>query len=271
MVDNCFDDFTHRRWDNVKQRLKIDDTTFEKVKSCLTHLNPRPGRALSESETAAAPTVVPDFTVTVSGDEVAVQLNRGEVPELQVSEAFRQSIKQYGGNKAHLTREQQDAYTYARQKVDAAQSFINLLSRRKQTLLSVMRAIVEKQKPFFLNDDDESLLEPLALKDIAEMAQVDVSTVSRVTSSKFVRTLYGTYPLRFFFSRQFTTSDGDELSSRKVKEALNALLAGENKKKPLSDEELAERLKAQGFNVARRTVAKYRDQMGIPTSRLRRE
>ncbi len=271
VVDNCFDDFTHRRWDNVKQRLKIDDDTFDKVKNCLTHLNPRPGRALSESETASAPTVVPDFTVVVSGDEVNVLLNRGEVPELQVSEAFKQSIKQYGGNKAHLTREQQDAYTYARQKVDAAQSFINLLSRRKQTLLSVMRAIVEKQKPFFLNDDDESLLEPLALKDIAEMAKVDISTVSRVTSSKFVRTLYGTYPLRFFFSRQFTTSEGDELSSRKVKEALTALLANENKKKPLSDEDLAEHLKAQGFNVARRTVAKYRDQMGVPTSRLRRE
>ncbi len=273
VVDKCFKDFVGRRWDVVKRRLNMDDDTFDHVRHCLTHLNPRPGSALSESASAGAPTIVPDFYVRTSsdGDSLQVTLNNGDVPELRVSPAFRDSLQQYGGSKANLTREQRDAYTYARQKVDAAKSFINLLSRRKETLLSVMRCIADKQRDFFLNDDDEEQLHPLGLKDVAEKVGVDISTVSRVTNSKYVQTLYGTYPLKFFFSQQFTTTDGDELSARKVKAALRTLIEGEDKHHPLPDEELALRLKAQGYNVARRTVAKYRDMLGLPTARLRKE
>ncbi len=159
---------------------------------------------------------------------------------------------------------------YARGKVEAAQSFINLLSRRNQTLLAVMRAIVRLQRPFF-DEDDEDLLRPLALKDVAALAGVDISTVSRVTSSKYVQTGYGVYPLKFFFSSQFTASDGEELSARKVRAVLRSLVEGEDKRRPYSDDALAAMLKERGFAVARRTVAKYRDAMGFPTARLRKE
>ena len=272
VVDRCFKDFVGRHWDVVKQRLGMDDETFAHVRHLLVHLNPRPGSALNDSTAPSAPTVVPDFFVRVDDEgRVEVSMNNGDVPELRVSQAFRDSIKQYGGNKAKLSREQRDAYTYARQKVDSALSFINLLTRRKETLMSVMRAIVDKQRAFFINDDDENDLVPLTLKEIAEMARVDISTVSRVTNSKYVQTMYGTYPLKFFFSSQFTTSDGDELSARKVKAALRELIANEDKHHPLSDEALAAKLKADGYNVARRTVAKYRDMLGLPTARLRKE
>lgn len=272
VVDKCFKDFASKHWDTVKRRLNMDDETFDHVRNLLVHLNPRPGSALNESTTLSAPTVVPDFYVNVTSDgEVQLSLNNGNVPELQVSPAFRDSIKQYSSNRSRLTREQRDAYTYARQKVDSALSFINLLTRRRQTLLSVMQAIVDKQKAFFINDDDEDSLVPLTLKEVAEVAGVDISTVSRVTNSKYVQTLYGTYPLKYFFSSQFTSSDGDELSARKVKAALRELIDGEDKKHPLADEALAAQLKAQGYNVARRTVAKYRDMLGFPTARLRKE
>ena len=200
-----------------------------------------------------------------------VTLNNGEAPELRVSPAFRDSLKQYGAAKSRLTRQQQDAYTYARQKVDAAVSFLNLLERRKHTLLSVMQGIVHFQRPFFLEDDDETLLRPLTLKEEAEHAGLDISTVSRVTSSKYVQSFYGTYPLKFFFSSQFTTTEGDELSARQVRAALRELIEAEDKSHPLTDETLTSRLKEQGYNVARRTVAKYRDLLGFPTARLRRE
>lgn len=272
VVDRYFKEFVGRHWDVIKQRLQIDDDTFDHVRYVLTHLNPRPGSALSESTAIGAPTVVPDFFVRVNEErQVVVTLNQGDVPELQVSPAFRDSIKQYGSNRSKLSREQRDAYTYARQKVDAAQSFINLLTRRRETLLAVMQVIAKKQQAFFLGDDDEDALVPLTLKDVADVVGVDVSTVSRVTSSKYVQTLYGTYPLKFFFGSQFTTADGDELSARKVKAALKELIDGEDKHRPLSDEALAAQLKAQGFNVARRTVAKYRDVLGLPTARLRKE
>lgn len=272
VIDCYYKEFTGRRWDLIKQHLKLSDEDINHVRHELTHLNPMPGRSLGETSVMAAPTVVPDFFVTVTPDgDVQVSLNQGDVPELRVSPAFRDSLKQYGGNKAKLTREQHDAYLYAKQKVDSALSFINLLSRRRMTLLSVMRAIVEFQHDFFVNDDDEEMLRPLTLKEVAAKAGVDISTVSRVTSTKYVQTTYGTYPLKFFFSLQFTTVDGDELSTRKVKAALRELLDNEDKRHPMADLTMAQILKERGFNVARRTVAKYRDAMGIPTARLRKE
>lgn len=270
VVDRCFKDFASRRWDLIANRLHIDEETLAHVKHELTHLNPMPGSALSDSATANLPTVTPDFFVRLSPDgEPIVTLNNGDVPELRVSRAFRQSIKEYGANRTKLNRQQRDAYTYARQKVDAAQSFINLVTRRRQTLLAVMRTIVSMQLPFF-EDDDEQQLRPLTLKDVAERVGVDISTVSRVTNSKYVQTLYGTYPLKFFFGTQFTSSEGDELSARQVRAALREVIENEDKSHPMSDEALAAELKKKGLDVARRTVAKYRDMLGFPTARLRK-
>ena len=270
VVDRCFKDFASRRWDLIANRLHIDEETLAHVKHELTHLNPMPGSALSDSATANLPTVTPDFFVSLSPDgEPIVTLNNGDVPELRVSRAFRQSIKEYGANRTKLNRQQRDAYTYARQKVDSAQSFINLVTRRRQTLLAVMRTIVSLQLPFF-EDDDEQQLRPLTLKDVAERVGVDISTVSRVTNSKYVQTLYGTYPLKFFFGTQFTSSEGDELSARQVRAALREVIENEDKSHPMSDEALAAELKKKGLVVARRTVAKYRDMLGFPTARLRK-
>ena len=272
VIDKYFNDFVKHHWDILKTRLKVDEETFNHIIHELTHLNPMPGSAMNDTIEASAPTVVPDFYVQVNDDnEITVSLNQGDVPELRISRAFSDSLKQFGNNRSNLSREQKDAYTYARQKVDAARSFINLLSRRRQTLLSVMHAIVENQKDFFLNDDDELLLKPMTLKEVAAMANVDISTVSRVTSSKYVQTYYNTYPLKFFFSTQFTASDGNELSARLVKAKLEEIISNEDKKHPLADELLATALKEAGFNVARRTVAKYRDMLGYPTARLRKE
>lgn len=271
VVDNYFKDFVNRRWDYLIAKLKTDADTFAHVRHELTHLNPRPGRALSETGVAAAPTVVPDFFLHVTADgNVVVSLNQGDLPELRISRSFRETLRQYGQNRQNLTRQQRDAYTYARQKVDSASGFLNLLSRRRNTLLTVMEAIVHFQRDFFTGDDDEELLVPLTLKQISEHTGFNISTVSRVTSNKYVQTDYGTYLLKYFFSTQFTSSEGDELSTRRVQAALLGLIEAEDKAHPLTDDLLAAQLKAQGFNVARRTVAKYRDVLGIPTTRMRK-
>ena len=272
VVDHYYKDFIGKRWDALRQHLGVDEETMGHVRHELTHLNPMPGSTLGSGASATAPTVVPDFYVRVGADGLPdVELNDGDVPELRVSRAFSDSISQYARRRDKLTREQREAYVYARQKEDAAQAFISLISRRRQTLLAVMRAIVGLQQDFFTNDDDEAQLHPLTLKEVAARAGVDISTVSRVTGSKYVQTDYGTYPLKYFFSSQFTTEAGDELSARKVRAALREIVDGEDKQHPLSDEAIAAQLKERELPVARRTVAKYREQLGIPPARLRRE
>lgn len=272
VVDRYFKDFADHHWDLVKQRLNMDDDTFERVRHTLQHLNPRPAAAYEAGVGETAPTVVPDFYVTLDSDGTPrVTLNGGDVPELHVSRAFRESIEQYAEAKGTLSRSQKDAYVYARKKVEAAKSFLNLLERRRVTLLTVMQAIAEMQQDFFKADDDETLLRPMTLREVAERAGVDISTASRVTSSKYVQTVYGTYPLKFFFSQLFTGGDGEELSARQIKARLCELIAAEDKKHPLADEALAALLKQEGFPVARRTVAKYRDAAGLPPARLRKE
>lgn len=272
VVDKYFKDFTSCRWDSLQAKLKLGDDDFAHVRHELTHLNPMPGRALSESNEVEAPTIVPDFFLRVTDtDDIQISLNRGDLPELRISPAFKESVEQYAGkDRRLLSRAQKDAYTYARKKVEAAQTFLTLLARRKHTLSTVMKAIADVQRDFFINDDDEAYLRPLTLREIAERVDMDISTISRVSNSKYVQTVYGTYPLRFFFSSQFTTGEGEELSQRKVMAALGDLLAQEDPTHPLPDEELAAKLKENGFNVARRTVAKYRDLLGYPTARLRK-
>lgn len=271
VIERCYNDFINKRWDTVKQRLHLDDEAFEHVKAEITRLNPMPGSALGESTTAASQTIIPDFYVRATNDgELRVEINNGDVPELRISPAFRDSIRQYSGRHKQLTQEQLDAYTYARRKVESAQVFINLIERRNQTLRLVMEEITRRQRAFFLGDDDETLLVPLNLKEVADHIGISLSTVSRVTGSKYVETLYGTYPLRFFFSFRFTASDGEEQSSRTIRYALAELIDNEDKHHPLTDEKLAEMLCARGLNVARRTVAKYREMLGKPTARLRK-
>lgn len=269
VVDNYFDDFTRKRWDDLRHRMKVDEETFDKIIHVLIHLNPRPGFALNEAASFGAEQVIPDFSVTMNDEGgFDIRLNDGDVPQLHVSRAFRDSIKQFGTGKK-LSREQKEAYVYARQKVDAAQTFIKAIQQRREMLLSVMRTIVEMQRPFF-EDGDELQLRPMVLKDVAERVGSSISTVSRVTGSKYVETDFGVFSLKHFFGTSYAAADGEELAARKVKIALKALIDAENKRKPLTDDALTRALKEQGITVARRTVAKYREQLGLPVARLRR-
>lgn len=271
VVNRCFNDFTAKRWDVISQRLGFDEETAAQVRRVLTHLNPSPGSQLGSGAMASAPTVIPDFIVTVGRDGLPdIELNNGDVPELRVSRAFRDSIRQYANQRGKLNREQHDAYVYARQKVESAQTFIGLITRRRETLMAVMTAIVEMQRDFFVEEDDESLLRPLALKEVAAHAGVNNSTVSRVVNSKYVQTDYGIYPLKFFFSSQFTTESGDEMSARQIRGAIREIVDTEDKQHPLSDEAITAELAKRKLVVARRTVAKYREQLGILSARMRR-
>lgn len=271
VVDRYFKDFVGKRWEQLQQRMKLSDEDFAHVLHELTHLNPTPGRALSEEQQEAAPTIVPDFTVTVNPDgEAIVRLNNSNVPELRISKTFRDSLDELATNRKNLSREQLEAHTYTKKKVEDAQAFIYMLEQRNKVLMDVMQTIVKLQRPFF-DDDDEQLLQPMVLKDVAQRLDINISTVSRVTGSKYVQTAYGVYPLKFFFSTQFTSDNGNDLSNRQIKNALQDIVEGENKRKPLSDEAIAAALKEKGLSVARRTVTKYREQLGIPAARLRKE
>ena len=272
VIDTCYQEFAANHWDEVVRRMNFDDEQASHVRHELLHLNPAPGRAFGESSMESAPTVTPDFFVQIGPDGTATAtLNWGDVPPLRVSQAFMDSIQQYANHSGTLTREQQEAYVYAQGKVKAAQGFLLLINRRRQTLMAVMQGILDIQRAFFEGDDDEALLRPMALKDVAARAGVDISTVSRTVTAKYVQTLYGVYPLKHFFSGQFTSADGEEVSARQVKAALTEIINQEDKQSPLSDEALVKALQARGLQVARRTVAKYRDALHIPVARYRRQ
>ena len=269
LLGSSFRDFAAHHWDVLMQRFKVSREELDAAVKLLTRLNPRPGSALGETSSESAPTVVPDFYVTVRDGVPSVTLSRGEVPELRVSRAFRDTLKEYAPARDKLNSRQRDEYVYARKKVNDAQYFIELVNRRHRTLISVMRTIVQIQQAFFVGDDDEALLVPMVLKDVSSRAGYDFSTVSRVVSGKYVQTDWGVYPLRFFFSSQFTAGSGEELSSRQAKALLREIIDSEDKSHPLTDEKLAAEMKRRGQPISRRTVVKYRERMNIPVARLR--
>ncbi len=273
VVERSFKDFVARRWDAIARRHAMDEETCQEVAHLLRHLNPRPGSALGSGTATTAPTIIPDFYVSIGTDGLPeVDLNGGDVPQLHVSRAFRDSIEVFAKRRNALTRAERDAYIYAKQKVESAQTFISLLTRRQQTLMGVMESIVDLQQAFFVENDDETLLRPMTLRDVASKVGVDISTVSRVVASKYVQTDFGIYPLKFFFSLQFTSAEtGDEVSARRVRETIRDIVATEDESNPLSDAAIAAALRESGLVVARRTVAKYREQMGILSARLRRK
>ena len=280
VVDECFDELMRSHWAKIQSRLDVDDETIAQVRHEISRLNPRPGSLLAENSRASAPTIVPDFRVSIDSDgEPQVVQIRGQVPELQVSPAFAETIVMHRaaqerassqGKKTELSRAQEEAFVYAKQKVESAQAFIESIRRRRLTLQSVMESIVRLQRDFFVADDDESLLRPMVLKDVAERVGIDISTVSRAVNSKYVATDFGVYSLLFFCATQFTNSTGETVAARQVKAALSQLIAEEDKRRPHSDEALAALLAERGLKVARRTVTKYREALGIPKAGLRR-
>ena len=270
IIEKCYDEFTRKHWDKIKQRLGLSDEQFAEAKSELVKLNPRPGSSLGESVGRTNQQIIPDFLVeTLEDGTVSLSLNDRGVPELHVSREFSEMLDEHTRNAANQSRESREAMQFLKQKMDAAQGFINAVKQRQQTMLGTMKAIIDLQMPFF-REGDEALLRPMILKDVAAITGLDISTISRVSNSKYVQTNYGIYPLKFFFSDGYTTDEGEELSVREIRRVLKECVEKEDKVHPLTDDELARILKEKGFAIARRTVAKYREQLGIPVARLRK-
>ena len=270
VVSSHFDEFTKKHWDKIQSALALNDMQAEALFRELRKLNPRPGASLGETVGRNLQQITPDFIVDTQDDgTVTFVLNNGEVPELKVSQSFADSMKEYQENKENLSRQTKEALLYIKKKVDAAQNFIEAIKVRRHTLTVTMRAIIQLQHQFFV-DGDEASLRPMILRDVAEKTGLDPSTISRVSNSKYAQTRWGTFPLRHFFSDGFVTESGEELSTRQIKAALRDIIDAEDKKRPLSDDVLKEELAKRGFPIARRTVAKYREQLGIPIARLRK-
>jgi RNA polymerase sigma-54 factor len=263
-----FDEFTKKHYEKIQRGLNLTDEQLKEVMIQITKLNPKPGGNVGEVNKAES-YVVPDFFIYNNAGKLELTLNSKNAPELRISEGYRDMLKEYDRG-AKKDRRQKEAVLFIKQKIDAAKWFIDAIKQRQHTLLSTMTAIMNHQYDFFITGDETSL-KPMILKDIAERTGLDISTVSRVANSKFVQTEFGTYRLKFFFSESLTTESGEEVSTREVKKILSNLIEGEHKKKPLSDERLTEMLQEKGYNIARRTVAKYREQLNIPVARLRKE
>lgn len=271
VLSRFYDDFMSKRWNRIAEALDIDPDTTLRIRHALLRLNPKPGSALGETEGRSTQQITPDFIVDTADDgNISFTVNTGNVPELFVSSSFSEMVKEYQTNKQGMSRQAKEALLYAKEKVERAQGYIEAVKQRRRTMYVTMRAIIEIQKKFF-QDGDETDLKPMILKDVADKAGLDISTVSRVSNMKYAQTRWGTFRLRHFFSDAVKTQDGEELSTRRVKAALKELIDGEDAAKPLSDDALTTRLQAAGYPVARRTVAKYREQMDIPVARLRRK
>lgn len=270
VFEDYFDEFTKKHWDKIKSGLELNETQLETLKDEIRKLNPKPGASLGETDGRNMQQINPDFIVDTADDgTITFTLNRGNMPELTVSPSFTDMIETYKKHKDQMSRKDKEALLYAKEKVDKAQGFIEAIKQRRHTLIITMKAIIDIQRQFFL-DGDEADLKPMILKDVAERTKLDISTISRVRIEKYVQTKWGIFPLKFFFTDSYTTEDGEELSTRKIKIALQHLIENEDKKKPLSDDAISKVMKGKGFPIARRTVAKYREQLGIPVARLRK-
>lgn len=268
ILDKYFESFTKKHYDRITKRMDIEDEDLKVAISEIVKLNPKPGNSMSSSSKSVQH-IVPDFVVTTDDDDLLLTINGRNAPELRVSDSYKQMIKGYD-QAPSKDKKQKEAVMFVKQKIDSARWFIDAIKQRQQTLLLTMNAIMEFQKEYFLTGD-ETKLKPMILKDIAEIVHLDISTISRVANSKYVQTPYGTFLLKTFFSESLTTDSGEEVSTREVKKILQDAVSGESKKKPLTDEKLANLLKEKGYQIARRTVAKYREQLNIPVARLRKQ
>lgn len=267
IIDEFFEEFSKKHYDKIQRRLNISDESLKKVIDIIIKLNPKPGSV--EGESGSAQYLIPDFILTNNGGKLELTLNAKNAPELRISRSFADMLDTYDKS-SKQNKALKETVTFVKQKLDAAKWFIDAIKQRQQTLLKTMNAIVRFQYDFFLTGD-ESKLRPMILKDIATMISMDVSTVSRVANSKAVQTEFGIYPLKYFFSEGISTDTGEDVSSREVKNILRDLIDNEPKLNPLSDDKLEKILNDRGYNIARRTVAKYREQLNIPVARLRKQ
>ncbi|MEP2668003.1 MAG: RNA polymerase factor sigma-54 [Cyclobacteriaceae bacterium] len=269
ILNECYDEFTKKHYQKILKKLDLDDEDYIKdAIELIVRLNPKPGGE-SSSGMVKNQYVIPDFILSNNNGKLELALNSRNAPELRISRSYNEMFKAYDKSDKK-DKKLKEAVSFVKQKLDAAKWFIDAIRQRQLTLLRTMRAIVDFQYEYFL-EGDETKLKPMILKDIAQIINMDISTVSRVASSKTVQTDFGVYPLKYFFSEGIATNTGEEVSSREVKQIIKDLIEKEDKSKPFSDDKLEDLLKAKGYNIARRTVAKYREQLNIPVARLRKE
>jgi len=267
ILDTCFEEFTKKHYKKIIKKLDILEGDLKEAIEEIIRLNPKPGNSM-KATSKVMQQIIPDFTIREDNGVLELSLNRRNAPELKISSQYADMLRGYA--ESSKSKKDKEAILFIRQKIDSAKWFIDAIRQRQQTLLITMNAIMEFQKEFFLSGD-ETNLKPMILKDIAEVVKMDISTISRVANSKHVFTPYGTYLLKYFFSESLSTDSGEEVSTREVKRILQDAIEVEDKKKPLTDEKLATLLREKKYNIARRTVAKYREQLDIPVARLRKE
>jgi len=268
IVKDFFDEFTRKHYSKIQQKLELSDQELKDAVDHILKLNPKPGSSYSNPLSKANQHIVPDFILENIDGELILSLNQRNVPELKVNETYLGMLRSLG--ESQKSKSKKEAMVFVKEKLDSAKWFIDALQQRQTTLMLTMSEIVNYQKAYFI-DGDETKLRPMILKDIAERTSLDISTISRVSNSKYIQTHFGIYPLKFFFSEGLTNDEGEEVSSREIKKILQDCIEGEDKSKPVTDDKLAELLKKKSYNIARRTVAKYREQLGIPVARLRKE
>ncbi|NMB05522.1 MAG: RNA polymerase factor sigma-54 [Bacteroidales bacterium] len=270
ILTDFFEEFSRKHYDKIIQQIRISPDDLRDAIEEITSLNPKPGNSLGGALQTAMNNITPDFLVDTFNGQVTIHLNNSNIPSLKVNNSFSEMLKGYQENKESMSADDKQAILFMKQKVDSAKWFIDAVKQRQNTLQRTMEAIVNLQYDFFLNED-ESQLKPMVLKDVAERTGFDISTVSRVSNSKYVQTNNGIYPLKYFFSEAMQTSDGEDISSREVKKILKESIDAENPTRPLTDDQLTQILNEKGYLIARRTVAKYREQLNIPVSRLRKK
>jgi RNA polymerase sigma-54 factor len=268
ILEQFFEEFTKKHYDKILKKLEIEDQDLKEAVDEILRLNPKPGGSMKESAKNHQQ-IVPDFILTEFEGQLELTLNSRNAPDLKVSRQYEQMLRMYAEG-AKTSRSDKEALMFVKQKLDGAKWFIDAIKQRQQTLLLTMTAIMNYQTEYFLTGDEVNL-KPMILKDIAEVVGLDISTISRVANSKYVQTNFGIYPLKYFFSESLSTDSGEEVSTREVKKILTDAIEAEDKRKPLTDEKLMDLLKDKGYNIARRTVAKYREQLNIPVARMRKE
>ncbi|HLO92281.1 MAG TPA: RNA polymerase factor sigma-54 [Lentimicrobium sp.] len=268
LVSNFFDELTKKHYDKITKKTKSTDDELRDAINEILKLNPKPGNSLDE-DFKSNQYIMPDFFIYNRDEDLELQLNSRNMPELRLSRNYVDMLETYAENKSK-SNSQREAVMFIKQKIDSAKWFIDAIKQRQHTLYVTMQAIMDYQREYFLTGD-ETKLKPMILKDIAELVGLDISTISRVANSKYAQTPYGTFLLKSFFSESMQTDSGEEVSTREIKKILSDCISAEEKGKPLTDEQLTDILKEKGYNIARRTVAKYREQLNIPVARLRKE
>jgi RNA polymerase sigma-54 factor len=268
ILEQFFEEFTKKHYDKISKKLEIEDQDLKEAVDEILKLNPKPGGSMKESAKNHQQ-IIPDFMIVEMEGRLDLSLNGRNAPELKVSREYEQMLRNYAEG-AKTSKSDKEALVFVKQKLDGAKWFIDAIRQRQHTLLMTMDTIMNYQREYFLTGD-ETNLKPMILKDIAEIVGLDISTISRVANSKYVQTGFGVFPLKYFFSESLSTDSGEEVSTREVKKILSDAIEAEVKKKPLTDEKLMDLLKEKGYNIARRTVAKYREQLNIPVARLRKE